>query len=102
MTTTTEDRTNQTDHSDRLSKLFAARFADQPAWAAVTEVFIGLGWLRAATSKIIDPSWWSGDHLAEFSTRDSAVGAPSLVTVGDHDVFVWGGGNPICHYRYQE
>ncbi len=46
--------------------LFTTRFAGQPAWAAVTEVFIGLGWLRAATSKIIDPSWWSGDYLVHF------------------------------------
>ncbi len=42
------------------------RFARQPAWAAVTEIFIGLGWLRAATAKSIDPGWWDGSALEQF------------------------------------
>ncbi len=71
MTSTIHDQTNQTAPSDRLTSLFTTRFAGQPAWAAVTEVFIGLGWLRAATSKVIDPSWWSGDHLTEFLAEHS-------------------------------
>ncbi len=49
-----------------FSGLLADRFAGQPAWAAVTEVFIGLGWLRAATSKLIDGNWWSGEELVGF------------------------------------
>ena len=53
---------------DRLATATTERFAGQPAWAAVTEIFIGLGWLRAAASKVIDPGWWSGDYLAGFLT----------------------------------
>jgi len=71
MFTATHDQPDQATSSGSLSKLFSARFAGQPAWAAVTEVFIGLGWLRAATSKVIDPSWWSGDYLTGFLTEHS-------------------------------
>lgn len=42
------------------------RFKHQPAWAAVTGIFIGLGWLRAATAKSIDSSWWNGSALQQF------------------------------------
>lgn len=58
------------------ARFLTARFAGQPAWAVVTEVFIGLGWLRAAASKIIDPSWWTGDYLLGFLDlhRESTLG----------------------------
>ncbi len=52
--------------SGPLSRHFSKRFARQPAWAAVTELFIGLGWLRAAVAKIVDGNWWSGDYLGKF------------------------------------
>ena len=42
------------------------RFRDLPAWVVLTQLFIGLGWLRAATEKLIDPAWWRGDVLREF------------------------------------
>lgn len=29
-------------------------------------VFVGLGWLRAAVEKMIDPAWWSGEALSGF------------------------------------
>lgn len=37
-----------------------------PAWVMLTRLFIGLGWLRAAAEKIIDPSWWSGAGVLDF------------------------------------
>lgn len=42
------------------------RFRNQPAWAVVMELFIGLGWLRAAAAKVIDARWWTGDYLRTF------------------------------------
>ncbi len=76
MFTTTHDRPDQAAPGGPLTNLFFARFAGQPAWAAVTEVFIGLGWLRAATSKVVDPSWWSGEYLTGFLTEhnDTTLG----------------------------
>ena len=59
-----------------VADLFTARFAGQPAWAVLTEVFIGLGWLRAGVSKVIDPSWQSGNYLTGFliDHQDDTVG----------------------------
>ena len=44
----------------------SARLRDLPAWVVVTQVFIGLGWLRAAAEKLIDLHWWAGDGISEF------------------------------------
>ncbi len=50
------------------------RFAEVPAWAAVAEIFIALGWLRAAVEKVVDPSWWTGEYLSTFLVEhDGAV-----------------------------
>ena len=38
----------------------------RPGWVLLVEFFIGLGWLRAAVEKTIDPSWWSGETIAAF------------------------------------
>lgn len=43
-----------------------SRLAEVPAWAAIAETFIALGWLRAAVEKVISPGWWSGEELADF------------------------------------
>ncbi len=37
-----------------------------PAWVVVTQLFIGLGWLRAVAEKVIDPGWWTGDVITRF------------------------------------
>lgn len=36
------------------------------------QLFIGLGWVRAAVEKLIDPQWWSGDTLGVFLTEHQA------------------------------
>jgi uncharacterized membrane protein YphA (DoxX/SURF4 family) len=48
-------------------------FVGQPAWFVVTRLFIGLGWLRAATEKLIDPAWWTGDVLEDFVSYHSGT-----------------------------
>ena len=49
-----------------LERTWSARVAGLPAWVVVTQLFIGLGWLRAAAEKIVDPAWWRGDGVVRF------------------------------------
>ncbi len=50
----------------RISAAVRRRRVGLPSWVLLTQLFIGLGWLRAAAEKIIDPAWWSGEALARF------------------------------------
>lgn len=53
-------------HSPRRFKAFRRNYLARPPWIVVTNLFFGLGWLRAAVSKVIDPAWWSGEIVATF------------------------------------
>lgn len=55
--------------SRSLSSVVADRVAGLPAWVVLTQLFIGLGWLRAAAEKVIDPGWWRGEVIASFLTE---------------------------------
>ncbi len=46
--------------------LIEDRFAGLPAWVILTQLFIGFGWLRAASEKFIDWRWWTGGVLDDF------------------------------------
>ncbi len=52
-----------------------ARALSAPAWVFLIQLFIGLGWLRAAAEKLIDPGWWTGDVLVGFvaAQQDSVL-----------------------------
>ena len=54
----------------------AARTAGLPSWVLLVELFIGLGWLRAAAEKVIHPDWWTGDVIRRFvmEHQDQALG----------------------------
>lgn len=56
-----------------------------PSWVVLTELFIGLGWLRAVAEKLIEPAWWRGDVLEQFiaDRTDMTLGwyGPFLATV---------------------
>lgn len=41
--------------------------SEKPTWIVITQIFFGLGWIRAASSKIIDNTWWNGDHIRHFA-----------------------------------
>lgn len=45
---------------------FRVRVRAVPAWVLVTQLFIGLGWMRAGFEKLISASWWSGATLQQF------------------------------------
>jgi hypothetical protein len=53
-----------------------SRRLDVPAWVLITQLFIGFGWLRAATEKVLDPDWWKGETLLGFldSHQESTLG----------------------------
>lgn len=59
--------------------------AEAGAWLLVIELFLGLGWARAAVEKVIDVDWWTGDAIQRFVAENeaSALGwfAPFLSTV---------------------
>jgi thiosulfate dehydrogenase [quinone] large subunit len=67
--------------SRRLRGLAAARVAGLPAWVVLVQLFIGLGWLRAATEKAIDAGWWRGDGVTSF--------------LADHDALTFGWYEPF-------
>lgn len=64
-----------------------ARLVSVPAWVLIVEIFIGAGWLRAFTEKLISLDWWRGETLAGFLVETDAARVPwfHLVT----DVVVW-------------
>lgn len=47
-----------------------------PPWVLLVQLFIGLGWLRAAVEKLIDPSWWSGAVITDFLNAHAEVTLP--------------------------
>ncbi len=53
-------------HDERASGTRVRPPARPPAWVVVTQVFIGLGWLRAAAEKLIEPHWWAGGTINDF------------------------------------
>ncbi|NNE96621.1 MAG: hypothetical protein HKN24_11390 [Acidimicrobiales bacterium] len=57
---------NMEDRMRSALRFAADRFDWQPAWVVLTELFIGLGWLRAVAEKLIDQRWWRGEVLEHF------------------------------------
>lgn len=57
-----------------MEALLRHRTDGLPGWVLLTQLFIGLGWLRAAAEKIIDPLWWHGGVLTDFvASRQSTT-----------------------------
>ena len=46
--------------------------------------FLGLGWLRAGTEKLINPDWWIGDSLNAFLVQQREVALPFMPWLIDH------------------
>ena len=55
-----------------MKALLRQRIDGLPGWVLLTQLFIGLGWLRAAAEKIIEPSWWQGGVITDFLTERQA------------------------------
>ena len=52
--------------------LLDERTAGLPVWVVVTQVFLGLGWLRAAAEKLISGGWWRGEAIEAFLAEHEA------------------------------
>ncbi len=48
------------------------RISDLPVWVVVAQVFLGLGWLRAAAEKLISGAWWRGEVIEAFLAEHEA------------------------------
>jgi len=57
--------------SETLLTLWRRRTIGVPAWALLAQLFIGIGWMRAAVEKLIDPAWWSTGQISEFISDHS-------------------------------
>ncbi|MDH3190438.1 MAG: hypothetical protein OEM39_07355 [Acidimicrobiia bacterium] len=64
----------------------ARRTLGIPAWVLLTQIFIGLGWSRAAVEKIIDGSWWGGSGITTFLAEQSSLTLGWYQPVVDHIV----------------
>jgi len=73
----------------------ASRFEAMPAWFAITQIFIGLGWLRAATEKLITASWWTGADLRTFVAEHDGLGMPMYQGFIDNVVLPYAGENSL-------
>lgn len=56
-----------------VKQLVAGRLALLPSWVILTQLFIGLGWLRAVGEKVINPNWWTGDVIDDFLLSHSEL-----------------------------
>ncbi len=65
-----------------MMQLIHDRIGRTPVWVLMIEVFLGLGWARAAAEKLISPDWWSGEYLEEFLDEHQGL------EVGWYDGFV--------------
>jgi hypothetical protein len=50
----------------RVRDVVLDRVAGLPSWVVLTQLFIGLGWLRAVAEKVIEPGWWTGHVIDDF------------------------------------
>lgn len=52
--------------AERIRSFLTGELSQDRAYLLPLRVFIGLGWLRAATEKIVDPGWYDGTELTAF------------------------------------
>lgn len=52
----------------------AERLQSVPPWILLLELFLGLGWLRAAVEKLPSADWWTGETIREFVRVHEPIG----------------------------
>jgi hypothetical protein len=68
----------------RGQAFIAERVLGVPAWVLLIQIFIGLGWIRAAAEKLIDPAWWNGFDLTIFLASQSPRTLGWYAPLADH------------------
>lgn len=48
------------------------------------QLFLAAGWFRAGVEKVIDPQWWTGEHLVAFLEEQRAHMLPFFVPFTDY------------------
>jgi thiosulfate dehydrogenase [quinone] large subunit len=72
--------------ANRFSRSYTSIVDDSPPWVLLTRLFFGLGWLRAATEKLIDPYWWNGAGIEAFLVEHESGTLAWYRTFVDHVV----------------
>lgn len=62
--------------AERVRQQVSWRLDRQPSWVLLVELFIGLGWARAAVAKAISPAWWRGATIQTFVAEQTGRGLP--------------------------
>lgn len=57
----------------QIRRIGALPTLKRPPWLVVTQIFFGLGWLRAASEKVISTDWWTGNTIRGFVADHEAV-----------------------------
>ena len=50
----------------KFMKFLHSELHEEGAYMIPLRIFIGIGWLRAAMEKILDPNWSNGESLTNF------------------------------------
>jgi uncharacterized membrane protein YphA (DoxX/SURF4 family) len=67
-----------TDPTTRIRAIEQGRIAPMTIVLFPIRFFLGLGWMRAGTEKLIDPEWWTGIKLNGFLERQRELSLPFM------------------------
>ncbi len=71
-----------------LGRHVVARFRSVPVFVLYPQLFLGIGWLRAAVAHGSEPNWWNGDEVAEFARLQMSDALPFYRPFLEHVVAV--------------
>ncbi len=60
----------------RLGRTAAARFRAVPPGVLYPQLFLGIGWLRAAVAHGLEVGWWNGEEVAGFAAGQLTEALP--------------------------
>lgn len=66
------------------NEILEERIRKHPSWVVLIELFIGLGWIRAAVEKVISGDWWSGEIIRDFVDDHADLTLPWYRPILDH------------------
>lgn len=66
------------------NQMIEDRIRHHPSWVVLIELFIGLGWIRAAVEKVISRDWWSGEIIRTFIDDHADLTLPWYGPILEH------------------
>lgn len=70
------------ENSTGLARAALGRYCALPAWVLLSQLFLGVGWLRAGIAHGLSQAWWSGDELLAFLAEERGD------TLAPYDLFL--------------